>query len=183
MLIQTFQSTLVWQDAATADVSRLWSGTHRVSTVAFCMPQHVVCSCFVPSFEVGLCPCGLLVCQLLYPQISSVLNCQALAYIYCFQIKRYCHLWSARGPDGKSSQHHKSDFIQSSSELQFNLHFKKIKAKAQKLPQDQLECKLGTYQLLLGSCPNIYLYPRVNVKTFIFFGRASHQQHIYEPML
>lgn len=54
------------------------------------------------------------------------------------------------------------------------MHFKKIKAKAQKLPQDQLECKLGAHQLLLGNCPNISLYPRVNVKTFIFFGRVSH---------
>lgn len=54
------------------------------------------------------------------------------------------------------------------------MHVKKIKAKAHKLPQVQLECKLGTPQLLLGNCPNISFYPRVKVRMFIFFGRVSH---------
>lgn len=109
-LIQTLQSTLVWQDAA---ASRLWSETRIASPEAFCVPQHVVCVCSVPSFKAGLCPGGVLVCQLLYPEISSMFSYQTLALMYCFNKERYYHFWSATEPDGKFFQHHKSHFVQS----------------------------------------------------------------------
>lgn len=74
---------------------------------AFCTPQHVVCACSVPHFTAGLCPCHCLVSQLLHPEISSMFSYQTFARIYCFNIQRYCHLWSATGLDEKSSQNHK----------------------------------------------------------------------------
>lgn len=108
-LLQTLQSMSVWQVAAAAGASRLIWDTELPQSTS----QHVVCDCSLPHFTAGLHPCHSSVCQLLHPEISSMFSYQTFAHIYCFNIQRYCHLWSATGLDGKSSQNHKWDFIQS----------------------------------------------------------------------
>lgn len=122
---------------------------------AFCTPQHVVCACSVPHFPAGLCPChsfGMSPASSWnkqHVQLSNLcthlllLHSKVLSSLKCNRTR-----WQIL-----PKLHVRFDSVTLKLSLrQLNLHLKKIKAKAPKLLQNQLQCKLESQKLPVGNC-------------------------------